>query len=184
VICEEKHLRSRVILIVLYLTQAQTILDSLPTNALGSWPSKVRVIHRCPPLRLPEIHEATLEAVTRGLLEGRRLEVAYRPREKGELIRRELNPLGLVLKGGIEYLVFTVLDYTDIRQGVLHHVQHAKVREVPAMVPEGFNLDRYIQEGEFSYPVREPIRLEAVFNRGAAFHLHDTPLSIDQVIAE
>jgi predicted DNA-binding transcriptional regulator YafY len=28
------------------------------------------------------------------------------------------------------------------------------------------------------------MRLEAVFSYGAAFHLHDTPLSADQVIAE
>jgi hypothetical protein len=65
---------------------------------------------------------------------------------------------------------------------VLHRVQRAEVLEVSAVVPEGFDLDRYIQEGEFSYPVGEPIRLEAVFSHGAAFHLHDTPLSADQVL--
>jgi predicted DNA-binding transcriptional regulator YafY len=58
------------------------------------------------------------------------------------------------------------------------------VLEVPAIVPEGFDLDRYIQEGEFSYPVGEPIRLEAVFSHGAAFHLHDTSLSADQELTE
>jgi predicted DNA-binding transcriptional regulator YafY len=82
----------------------------------------VRVIHRGPPLRLPEIDEAILDVATRGLLEGRRLEVAYRSREKGELLRCELNPLGLVFKGGSAYLVCTFWDYTDIRQIVLHRV--------------------------------------------------------------
>jgi predicted DNA-binding transcriptional regulator YafY len=167
-----------------YLTQAQRILDALPTNALGRWPSRVRVVHRGPPLRLPEITEAILEAVTRGLLDGRRLDVAYRSREKDEIVRGELNPLGLVCKGGIAYLVCTFWDYTDIRQVVLHRMQHAEVLEVSASVPEGFDLDRYIHEGEFSYPVGEPIRLEAVFSHGADFHLHDTPLSVDQVIEE
>jgi hypothetical protein len=47
-----------------YVTQARRILDALPTNALGRWPSKVRVIHRGPPLPLPEIDEAVLEAAT------------------------------------------------------------------------------------------------------------------------
>jgi predicted DNA-binding transcriptional regulator YafY len=176
--------RSTFVRIQPYLTQAQRILDALPANALGRWPAKVRVIHRGPPLRLPEIDEAILEGVTRGLLEGRRLEVAYRSREKGELLRCELNPLGLAFKGGSAYLVCTFWDYTDIRQIVLHRVQRAEVLEVPAVVPEGFDLDRYIQEGEFSYPVGEPIRLEAVFSHGAAFHLHDTPLSADQVLTE
>jgi hypothetical protein len=77
-----------------YLTQARRILDALPTNAMGRWPSKVRVIHRGPPLRLPEIDEAVLEAVTRGLLEGRRLDVEYHSRERGERTCCELNPLG------------------------------------------------------------------------------------------
>jgi predicted DNA-binding transcriptional regulator YafY len=167
-----------------YLAQAQQILDALPTNALGRWPAKVRVIHRGPPLRLPEIDEAILEAVTRGLLDGRRLNVVYRSREKGEITRVELNPLGLVFKGSIAYLVCTFWQYTDIRQVVLHRVQHAEVLQGPAIVPEGFDLDRYIQAGEFSYPVGEPLHLEAMFSYGAAFHLHDTPLSADQVLTE
>ena len=167
-----------------YLTQAQRILDALPTNALGRWPSKVRVIHRGPPLRLPEIPEAMVDAVTRGLLEGRRLDVEYHSRERGERTCGELNPLGLVVKGGVAYLVCTFWQYTDVRQVVLHRVYRAEVLEAPAIVPEGFDLDRYIQEGEFSYPVGEPIRLGAVFSHGAAFHLHDTPLSADQVLTE
>jgi predicted DNA-binding transcriptional regulator YafY len=165
-----------------YVTQAQRILEALPANALGRWPAKVRVIHRGPRLQLPDIDEAILEAVTRGLLEGRKLDVAYRSREKGDLIRCELNPLGLVLKGGIAYLVCTFWQYTDIRQVVLHRMHHAEALDVPAIVPDGFDLDRYIQEAEFSYPVGEPIRLEAVFRHGAHLHLHDTPLSADQVL--
>jgi predicted DNA-binding transcriptional regulator YafY len=130
------------------LTQVQRILEALPTDALGRWPAKVRVLHRGPPLRLPEIEEAILDAVTHGLLEGRRLDVAYRSREKGALIRCELNPLGLVVKGGLAYLVYKFWQYTDIRQVVLHRVHHAELLEAPATVPEGFDLDRYIQEGD------------------------------------
>src|SRR5919106_3879942 len=163
-----------------YLTQARQVLDALPANALGRWPSKVRVIHRGPPLRPPEIDEAVLEAVTHGLLEGRRLDVAYHSREKGDRIRCELNPLGLVVKGGLAYLVCTFWQYTDLRQVVLHRVHHAELLDAPAIVPEGFDLDRYIQEGEFSYPVGEAIHLEAVFSRGAHLHLQDTPLNADQ----
>jgi predicted DNA-binding transcriptional regulator YafY len=165
-----------------YLTQAQKVLDALPSNALGRWPSKIRVIHRGPPLRLPEVDAAILEAVTRGLLDGRRLDVEYGSREKGDIIRCELNPLGLVCKGGVAYLVCTFWQYTDIRQVVLHRVHRAEVLEMPAIVPEGFDLDRYIQEGALAYPVGEPMRLEAVFRHGAHLHLHETPLSTDQVL--
>jgi predicted DNA-binding transcriptional regulator YafY len=146
-----------------YVTQAQRLLETLPINALGRWPAKVRIIHRGPPLQVPEIEVAILDAVTQGLLEGRKLDVAYRSREKGDLIHCELNPLGLVLKGGVAYLVCTFWDYMDARQVVLHRLQDAAVLETPALVPEGFDLDGYIRDGEFSYPVGEPICLEAVF---------------------
>jgi len=52
------------------------------------------------------------------------------------------------------------------------------------IVPEGVDLDCYIQEGRFSCSVGEPIRVEAMFSRGAALHLHETPLIADQHIAE
>jgi predicted DNA-binding transcriptional regulator YafY len=125
-----------------YLTQGQKVLDALPTNALGRWPAKVRVIHRGPPLRLPEIHEAIVDAVTQGLLEGRRLDVAYGSREQGETMRCELNPLGLVFKSGLAYLVCTFWDYRDVRQVALHRVHHVEVIEVPAIMPEDYDLDR------------------------------------------
>jgi predicted DNA-binding transcriptional regulator YafY len=165
-----------------YLAQAQQVLDALPTNALGRWPAKVRVIHCGPPLQLPEINETVMDAVTRGLLDGRRLDVAYASREQGDILRCELNPLGLVVKDGIPYLVCTFWDYMDVRQVVVHRLHRAEVLGVPARVLEGFDLDGYIQGGAFAYPVGEPIALEAVFRAGADLHLRDTPLSADQVI--
>jgi predicted DNA-binding transcriptional regulator YafY len=102
-----------------------------------------------------------------------------------DTIRRcELSPLGLVFKGGVAYLVCTFWNYTDIRQVVLHRVRYTEVLEAPVIVPAGFALDRYVQDGKFSYPVGEPIRVEAAFSHGAAFHLHDTSLSDDQHITE
>jgi hypothetical protein len=166
-----------------YLTQAQRTLEALPANALGRWPANVRVIHRGPPLRSPEILEGILDAVTRGLLEGRRLDVAYRSREQGDRLHCELNPLGLVVKGGLAYLVCTFWQYTDLRQVALHRVDQAAVLEAPAMVPKDFDLDRSMQEGAFAYPVGEPIHIEAVFSHGAHLHLRDTPLSVDQVLS-
>jgi hypothetical protein len=116
-----------------YLKQGRHILDWLPVNALGGWPSKVRVIHQDPLLRLPEIDEAIQDAVYRGL-QGRRLDVEYGSREKGEIMRCELSPLGLVFKGGMAYLVCTFWHYTDIRRVVLHRVQCAEVLEAPVVV--------------------------------------------------
>jgi hypothetical protein len=163
-----------------YLRQAWHILDSLLVNALGGWLSKVRVIHRGPPLQLLEIDEAIQEAVYRGLLEGRRLDVAYGSREKGEIMSCELSPLGLVFKRGMAYLVCTFWHYTDIRQVMLHQLQYAEVRLGGACACASGICPRSLHSrGEFSYPVGGPIRLAVMFSRGAVFHLYETPLSAD-----
>lgn len=167
-----------------YLRQARKVLDSIPGNDLRGWPTKVRVIHRGPPLQPPDIDNTIQEAVQQGLMEGRRLAVVYHPRSTNKRQRYEVNPLGLVFKGGIAYLVCTLWKYANIKQLALHRIRQVEVLETPAAVPEGFDLDRYIQEGEFRYVEGEPIRLEAIFDRAAAFHLHETPLSADQTITD
>jgi len=95
-----------------------------------------------------------------------------------------VSPLGLVAKGPLLYLVCTLWDYTDLRQLALHRVRTATATDTSVTTPPGFDLDKYIQEGEFHYPVGPEIKLEARFFRGAALHLYETPLSLDQTIAD
>jgi hypothetical protein len=83
--------------------------------------------HGLPATRPPEIDEAILGAVTCGLLEGRRLDVAYGSQAQGETMRCELTPLGLVFKGALAYLVCTFWDYPDVRQVARHRVHRAEV---------------------------------------------------------
>jgi predicted DNA-binding transcriptional regulator YafY len=93
-----------------------------------------------------------------------------------------VNPLGLVARGNLLYLVCTLWDYQDIRQLALHRVLTASPTDKPVKRPDGFNLDQYIERGEFQYPVGPMIQLKAKFSRRAAAHLVETPLSEDQVI--
>lgn len=50
------------------------------------------------------------------------------------------------------------------------------------MSPRGFDLDKYIEDGGFGWPTGRKIRLVAIFNRGPADTLAETPLSRDQTI--
>jgi predicted DNA-binding transcriptional regulator YafY len=95
-----------------------------------------------------------------------------------------VRPLGLVAKGPLLYLVCTLWDYADVRQLALHRIRNAQPTDTPVTAPPGFDLDQYILEGEFHYPVGPEIKLEARFHRGAAAHLHETPLSTDQTITD
>ena len=70
----------------------------------------------------------------------------------------------------------------DVRLLALHRCLAAEGLDVPAQVPVGFDLDKYVTQGAFGWGQGDCIRLEAVFSSEAGSHLYETPLSTDQVI--
>jgi len=86
-------------------------------------------------------------AVYDALLRNRRLDVEYLPRGANTSKQYELNPLGLVLKDGMFYLVCSMWDYPDARLLTLHRMNMATVMDLPCVMPDGFDLDEYIASG-------------------------------------
>lgn len=128
--------------------------------------------------------EEVLEAVCKALLEERRLRARYRKRGESEAKEYEVSPLGLVFQDRIIYLVATLWDYEDPLLLLLHRFESAELLEKPCSPPAGFDLEAY-SEGELRFPEGEkPLRLEALFDAGAAAHLAETPLSADQQMTE
>jgi predicted DNA-binding transcriptional regulator YafY len=167
-----------------YLTRAGKVLDRLSENRLRSWPQKVRVVPRGQPLLAPEVKEEVLEAVCKALLEGRRLRAKYRKKGEPEAKEYEMNPLGLVFQDRVIYLVATLWDYENPLLLLLHRFESAELLEKPCTPPPGFDLEAY-SESELHFPEGEkPLRLEAIFDAGAAAHLSETPLSEDQRMTE
>jgi predicted DNA-binding transcriptional regulator YafY len=164
--------------------QARAVLGANPDNALRQWADCVRVVPREMPLQPPKFNNDAVRVVYDALLGGRRFAADYRSRanENDEMKTYEVNPLGLVARGNLLYLVCTLWDYHDIRQLALHRLATASLIDKLVTRPDAFDLDQYIQCGEFQYPVGPPIQLKAKFWRGAAAHLIETPLSEDQVI--
>lgn len=166
--------------------RAKAVLDCTPGNALSHWTNCVRVVPREMPLLPPKYNNDAVRIVYDALLVGRRFNAEYRSRaaETDEIKSYEVNPLGLVARGPLLYLVCTLWNYQDIRQLALHRLVNATPIETIISTPEGFDLDRYIEHGEFQYPVGPMIRLKAKFARAAATHLNETPLSEDQAIED
>jgi len=162
---------------------AARMLDNLATDRGAlAWRDKIRVLHRGPKLQIPAIDAEAQNQVYDALLRNRRLAITYAPRwQEGEK-EYEINPLGLVLKDGITYLVCSMWDYPDIRLLALHRIRAAEVLYKPATSFDEFNLDDYIASGELHFSVGGTIHLKALFSKDAAFHLEERPLSDDQVI--
>ena len=164
--------------------RARAVLGANPDNTLRQWTDCVRVVPREMPMLAPKVNNGAVRVVYDALLTGQRVAVDYRSRanDADEVKTYEVNPLGLVARGNLLYLVCTLWDYKDIRQLALHRVLTATATDKPVTKPDGFDLDRYIESGEFQYPIGPMIRLKAKFTRGAAAHLVETPLSEDQII--
>ena len=164
--------------------RARAVLDANPDNPLRKWTDCVRVVPREMPLLPPKFNSDAVRVVYDALLAGQRFATDYRSRanDTDEVKTYEVNPLGLVARGNLLYLVCTLWDYQDIRQLALHRVVTASPTDKPVTKPDGFDLDGYIEGGEFQYPIGSMIRLTAKFSRGAAAHLVETPLSEDQTI--
>lgn len=156
--------------------------DQLEGTKFARWTQHVRILHRGPVLSSPAIDPKVRDVVYGALLEGHRFEVEYRNREAAAHKAMTINPLGLVVKDGVFYLVATLRDYEDVRQLALHRMRAARPLPARAKKPPGFSLNAYIEESSaFGYPVSpDTIELVALFEPEAARHLFERKLSGDQ----
>lgn len=154
-------------------------------SKLGAWARKVRIVERGLAMTPPSVRQDVIEEVYRALLDDHCIEVTISaPGERA--MRRVLNPLGVVFRGGIVHLVATESDEegergTDVRHFVLHRMSNPTVLAEPAVRPRGFSLSRHIEQtDEFSAePGTVKLKLRALFQQEAVSQLGDAKLASD-----
>ena len=166
-----------------HFRRAENELEALKHPELAAWPDKVRVLPRGQRLIPAEVRADVLDVVYEALLRGKRFTCAYHRKGETETRSYEVNPLGLVFRDAVIYLVATLWDYQDIKQLTLHRMSEPELLDKQTTRVPGFDLKEYIAEGAFGYRLsEEPIRLKVRFFGAAAQHLHETALSADQVL--
>lgn len=166
-----------------YFKCAEGVLSSGDgVKQLARWRKKVAIVSANQPLIPPIYSEEIIEAVHSALLSEQQLEISYTSREQGETKNYPVNPLGIVQRGAVTYLVATLYDYTDIRMLAVHRIVSAQVLDIPAKTPKKFDLSKYISEGAFGFDECGEIELVVRFTEPAVEHLRETPLSLDQKI--
>ncbi len=166
-----------------YFRHADEVISG---TSLGRWIKRARIVGRGPLLQPPDVKDEVLETVSAALMNNRQMEVAYRSRTGTRAQRIVLNPLGMVSRDGVVYLVATSWEYEDTRHYVLHRMAKPVLLETPVQSPPKFDLSAHIQEElRFSYPVNPgSLPLRALFAREAAFHLTESRLSPDHRTTE
>lgn len=150
------------------------------TRGSASWLGKVGIVQPTQVLIPPKVDARVQSTVTDALLDDRRLDATYR--RKGERDAREylLNPLALLQRGPVTYLLASVGIYDDVLMFALHRFLRVKVADGKARRPKGFELASFLKDGWAHYGTGKSMRLEARFTPEAAEHLTETPLSEDQ----
>lgn len=169
-----------------HLDRARQVLEESADQSPGmrDWSGLVAVAPRSQPLLPPSGDPEAVRVAYDALLAQRQIEAKYASRSADNPPSHyRINPLGIVLRNNILYLIATVFDYTDTRMLALHRMSEARLLEEPAWVPEGFDLQDYVAAGELDIRQGEDICLVARFHHAAAEHLHETPLGRDQSIA-
>lgn len=157
---------------------------SANTSKLANWVDKIRVVPAAQPLRTPKIAPGVQSLIYESLLRDRRIRAHYRKRGADKANEYFLNPLALVQRGPVTYLISTSVSQPLPRLFDLHRFQKIEITDDAVERPTNFDLDDFIASGAFGFGGGKRLKLTALFERTAAEHLFETPLSDDQVMSK
>ena len=159
-------------------------------NNVRQWINRVRIVPGNQPLIPPVVEKFAQQAIYEGLLQDKQIECVYRPRgSQGEDRTYILNPLALVQKGSIIYLICTRHDKTEVQTFALHRFKSAKVLDTRALHPVNFDIDAYIDSGALGFRVdfdkpTEYVDLELIMSEADALYFTESQLSKEQTIVK
>ena len=185
-----------------------TLSDSMPPSVLGpmtpifekaettlaaamktykDWGQYIKHVPRSMKLIPAKLREGVLDRCLEAVLKEHQLSMTYQPKHD-TAIAYQVNPLGLVFVDGVIYLICTLWHYEDIKQLALQRILSiTEFEDLKSKRPKHFNLDEYIsKQGAFAYDYtpQKAIKVLLKFERVAAMHLYETPLSETQTIED
>lgn len=161
--------------------QARKKLATLDGHPMAKLTQKVRYVPTSLDLRPPSLRDAILTIIQKALIDERQLAVRYAPfNERAKELT--LNPLSLIQRGTVPYLIATAEPYTDPHIFAIHRVEKAEALEAKAKLPKGYSVDQFIEEGFMHFGPATEIKLKARLSNELATYLSETPISEDQRI--
>lgn len=148
-----------------------------------NWINKIRVVQPTQSFIAPNINVNVQENIYQSLMDEKRIYVSYQSIDSTEPKQYELNPLGLIVRGSVLYLVATAKEYTQVTLYALHRFLMVEKLAKNITIPAGFNLDDAIEKGLGDFSSRpKSIRLKILCDEYLTKYLSETLLSQDQVI--
>lgn len=158
-----------------------------------SWIDRVRIEPATQPLIAPDIDLDSKDNIYHALFYQLQIKACYTRSNKSQASEYVLNPIAIIQRGVIIYLLATRTDDPEaiIRTFALHRFASVEILESAAKTPDNFHLDRYLDAGGmgFSHPLfgelsdhgkNMPIELQ--FTKQAGKSLTESKLSEDQTV--
>lgn len=159
---------------------AKRKIDALDgSNSKGLLADKIAVVSPALPLTPPATPAEHYEAVQQAMTEGKQLAAVYTAIHDQVQKEYQINPLGLVQRGHITYLVASIGDYTDQRLFALHRFNALTLTDTTIKIPDGFSLAQYINAGAMQFGSGMAIQFVARVNPHLAKILYEAPLAED-----
>lgn len=157
-------------------------------NAGKQWLNRVRIVPATQPLIPPSIDHNVRQIIYEALLKEKQIDCIYSGRNKNDDKSYTLNPLALVQRGAIIYLICTkAQDLNDIRTFAMHRFKSATLLDSRAIQPIKFNIDDYIEQGSLGFRIdsEQPtinVDLELTFGGKEAAIFFESKLTKNQKI--
>ncbi|MGE6329927.1 helix-turn-helix transcriptional regulator [Psychrobacter pacificensis] len=158
-----------------------------------SWIDRVRIEPATQPLIAPDIDLDSKDNIYHALFYQLQINACYTRSNKSEASEYTLNPIAIIQRGVIIYLLATRTDdpKSTIRTFALHRFDRVEILESAAQTPDNFQLDTYLDEGSmgFSHPLFGELAergkntaVELKFTQKAGRSLTESKLSDDQIV--
>lgn len=158
-----------------------------------SWIDRVRIEPATQPLIAPSIDRESKDNIYHALFYQQQIKACYTRSNKSEASEYILNPIAIIQRGVIIYLLATRIDDPEliIRTFALHRFASVEILDSIAITPDGFQLDSYLDAGGmgFSHPLLNTLpdhgkntTVELTFTKQAGKSLTESQLSEDQTV--
>ena len=162
---------------------ARKKLESLSQdNQTIRWLGKVASVSPDLSLLPPNTPENILETLQAALLQEKQLQCRYYSAHNDKERELVLNPLALVQRGPITYLIGTAPPYADVRQYAIHRFRQAETLPSSALGLDDFDLQEYLASNALQFGSTAKISLQARLSDSLARLLRETPLSSDMTL--
>lgn len=168
----------------IFFDRANTVLKEQSPKLINRWRQRVRVLPEMLRFKRPQINNDVEQALYEAAFEGKQIKAHYRKRGESESNLRHIHPLGIVMKGSINYLICMMdEDKENPRYLPMHRFLKVNILNEKVQEPEGFDLDKFTHTNNLSFEYSKKLyTFKALFDFTAAAHLIETPLNGTQKI--